>query len=187
VFHLSRRACAMRAGKCAGTGAQEVRIDSAVSVFRRVQSRNRIVYGARLAARACPVDNFSVPMLSTNRKSAHHSAGLLLFWVLCICPWNSLFVKALKRLDQTRRCFGGRQPLWGTGVTSRITVRSSPIACKALTADSRPAPGPFTKTSTSFSPWPIACLEASCATICAAYAVLLREPLKPTLPALDHP
>src|SRR6266516_2507149 len=33
----------------------------------------------------------------------------------------------------------------------------------------------------------MACREASCATICAAYAVLLREPLKPTLPALDHP
>ena len=28
---------------------------------------------------------------------------------------------------------------------------------------------------------------ASCATNCAAYAVLLREPLKPTRPALDHP
>src|SRR5439155_26989835 len=86
-----------------------------------------------------------------------------------------------------RCCFGGRQPLCGTGVTSRITVRSRPIACKARTADSRPAPDPFTRTSTYFSPWPIACRDASCATICAAYAVLLREPLNPTLPALDQP
>src|SRR5438552_4063916 len=29
--------------------------------------------------------------------------------------------------------------------------------------------------------------QASCATICAAYAVLLREPLNPTFPALDQP
>jgi hypothetical protein len=29
--------------------------------------------------------------------------------------------------------------------------------------------------------------QASCATSCAAYAVLLRDPLNPTLPALDHP
>ena len=33
----------------------------------------------------------------------------------------------------------------------------------------------------------MACREASCATIWAAYAVLLREPLNPTFPALDHP
>src|ERR1700757_3550633 len=30
--------------------------------------------------------------------------------------------------NQTRRCFGGRQPLCGTGVTSRITEISRPIA-----------------------------------------------------------
>src|SRR5438874_10572935 len=68
-----------------------------------------------------------------------------------------------------------------------MTVSSRPIACKARTADSRPAPGPLTSTSTSLRPWPMACREASCATICAAYAVLLRDPLNPTLPALDHP
>ena len=32
------------------------------------------------------------------------------------------------------------------------TVRSSPMACNARTADSRPAPGPRTRTSTSFNP-----------------------------------
>src|SRR5213075_2465410 len=46
-----------------------------------------------------------------------------------------------------------------------------PTAWMARTADSRPAPGPFTRTSTSFRPWPIAWRQASCATICAAYAV----------------
>ena len=46
--------------------------------------------------------------------------------------------------DQTRRRFGGRQPLWGTGVTSLIRVTSRPTACSARMAASRPAPGPFT-------------------------------------------
>src|ERR1041385_5174666 len=36
-------------------------------------------------------------------------------------------------------------------------------------------------------PWDIAWRAASCATCCAANAVLLREPLKPTRPALDQP
>src|SRR5437773_2538425 len=64
---------------------------------------------------------------------------------------------------------------------------SRPIACKARMADSRPEPGPLTLTSTSFMPCDIACLAASWATCCAAKAVLLREPLNPTRPALDQP
>ena len=47
-------------------------------------------------------------------------------------------------IDQTRRRFGGRQPLWGMGVTSLIRVTSRPVACSARIADSRPAPGPLT-------------------------------------------
>lgn len=46
--------------------------------------------------------------------------------------------------DQTRRRFGGRQPLWGMGVTSRMTVISNPLACRLRTAASRPDPGPLT-------------------------------------------
>ncbi len=46
--------------------------------------------------------------------------------------------------------FGGRQPLCGIGVTSLIEVTSNPAACKALTAASRPGPGPLTQTSTVF-------------------------------------
>ena len=38
---------------------------------------------------------------------------------------------------------GGRQPLCGMGVTSRIAEISSPAFCKARIADSRPTPGPF--------------------------------------------
>ena len=44
--------------------------------------------------------------------------------------------------------FGGRQPLCGTGVTSRMVRTSNPAADSARTADSRPDPGPLTRTST---------------------------------------
>src|ERR1039458_7954076 len=54
-------------------------------------------------------------------------------------------------------------------------------------ADSRPEPGPLTRTSISLMPCDIACRAASCATCWAAKAVLLREPLNPTRPALDQP
>lgn len=43
--------------------------------------------------------------------------------------------------------FGGRQPLCGSGVTSVIEVTSMPELCTVRIADSRPEPGPFTKTS----------------------------------------
>src|SRR5690606_15317300 len=49
---------------------------------------------------------------------------------------------------QTRRRFDGRHPLCGIGVTSRIDFTSIPTVCSARIADSRPAPGPLTFTST---------------------------------------
>src|SRR6201999_239009 len=49
-------------------------------------------------------------------------------------------------------------------------------------ADSRPAPGPFTWTSSTFTPCSDAFLAAESAATCAAYGVDLREPLKPLLP-----
>src|SRR2546421_7329503 len=58
-----------------------------------------------------------------------------------------------RQSHQTRRRFGGRQPLCGIGVTSRITTMCSPAAASARTADSRPEPGPFTRTSTLFIPY----------------------------------
>src|SRR5665213_4476637 len=73
------------------------------------------------------------------------------------------------------------------GVTSLMVVISKPMACKARMADSRPEPGPLTRTSTSRIPCDIAWRAASWATCWAAKAVLLREPLKPTRPALDQP
>src|SRR6266436_1874426 len=61
----------------------------------------------------------------------------------------------------TRRRFGGRQPLCGIGVMSRMATMCSPAAASARTADSRPEPGPFTFTSTLFMPnWSRAALAA---------------------------
>src|SRR5699024_1641784 len=51
---------------------------------------------------------------------------------------------SVSSFNQTRRRLGGRQPLWGMGVTSLIIVTSRPVACSARIADSRPAPGPLT-------------------------------------------
>src|SRR5512142_234090 len=86
----------------------------------------------------------------------------------------------------TRRRCGGRQPLCGIGVTSRIDFTSRPTACSARMADSRPAPGPFTRTSTLRIPTVFAALPAFTAACVAANGVPLREPLNPMPPALDH-
>src|SRR5260370_10442584 len=88
---------------------------------------------------------------------------------------------------QTRRRLGGRQPLCGIGVTSRSSTMWSPAAASARTADSRPEPGPFTRTSTLFMPyWSRATPAAASEACCAAYGVPLREPLKPIAPAEDQ-
>src|SRR5579863_6037092 len=85
---------------------------------------------------------------------------------------------------QTRRRFGGRQPLCGIGVISRMATMCRPAAASARTADSRPEPGPFTFTSTLFMPnWSRAALAAVNPACWAAYGVPLREPLKPIEPA----
>src|ERR1700730_3810248 len=62
-----------------------------------------------------------------------------------------------------------------------------PEAARARTADSRPDPGPLTRTSMLFIPYwsratPAAVMEACW----AAYGVPLREPLKPIEPAEDQ-
>ena len=67
-----------------------------------------------------------------------------------------------------------------------IIVISNPATCKALTAASRPGPGPLTFTDTVFIPFSIAALPAASPAICAANGVDLREPLNPSAPALDH-
>src|SRR5918998_5845662 len=59
-----------------------------------------------------------------------------------------------------------------------------PLAASERIAISRPAPGPLTNTSTERRPCSIALRAAPSAVTCAAYGVLLREPLKPEAPAL---
>src|SRR3954454_19038680 len=84
--------------------------------------------------------------------------------------------------SQTRRFLGGRQPLWGRGVTSSIALIERPEACRAVIALSRPEPGPLTLTSTSLTPYLVAVWAAVSAARWAAKGVLLRLPLKPTVP-----
>src|SRR5689334_21192197 len=86
-------------------------------------------------------------------------------------------------IGYTLRRLGGRQPLCGIGVTSLITEISSPAACMARMAASRPTPGPLTRSETSLTPASIAFLAAVSAASCAANGVPLRAPLNPTEPA----
>src|SRR5699024_11212946 len=82
----------------------------------------------------------------------------------------------------TRRRFGGRQPLWGMGVTSLIMLTSRPTACSARMAASRPWPWPLTKTSTVFRPCSIAARAATSAAVCAAKWVDFLRPRRPCPP-----
>src|SRR6266849_10218105 len=70
------------------------------------------------------------------------------------------------------------------GVTSEMLVIFKPQLLSARTADSRPGPGPPTRTSTFFTPCSWAATPAFSAATCAANGVLLREPRKPTPPAV---
>src|SRR5580704_4255610 len=88
--------------------------------------------------------------------------------------------------NKTRSRFGGRHPLCGMGVTSRMERTSIPDDANARTADSRPEPGPLTRTSTLRTPWSRAMLAAFEAACCAANGVPLRDPRKPSDPELFH-
>src|SRR5277367_2485543 len=89
-------------------------------------------------------------------------------------------------LRYTRRFLGGLQPLCGIGVTSLIARTSMPAVASARTADSRPEPGPLTRTSTVRNPLSPALLAAVMAACCAANGVPLRDPRNPNEPALDQ-
>src|SRR3954453_8873201 len=67
-----------------------------------------------------------------------------------------------------------------------MLVTSSPAACSERMAVSRPEPGPFTNTSTFWSPCSMPLRAAASAVTCAAKGVDLREPLKPAPPADSH-
>src|ERR1035437_2450079 len=87
---------------------------------------------------------------------------------------------------QTLRRFRGRQPLCGIGVASLMDRMSMPAAARARIALSRPAPGPFTRTSSERTPFSWAICAALPAASCAANGVPLREPLNPMRPAEDQ-
>jgi hypothetical protein len=104
----------------------------------------------------------------------------------CLVPDFKLAIGNRKSaMLQTLRRFGGRQPLCGIGVVSRIVITRMPAFAIALIADSRPPPGPFTRTSHWCIPASCAFLAASYAACCAANGVPLREPRKPRAPADD--
>src|SRR6476620_7816718 len=65
---------------------------------------------------------------------------------------------------------------------SEMLVIFKPQAFRARTADSRPGPGPPTRTATFFTPCSCAALPALSAATCAANGVDLREPRKPQPP-----
>src|SRR5665213_1022906 len=89
-------------------------------------------------------------------------------------------------LSYTRRFLGGRHPLWGIGVRSRMERTSRPAVDSARTADSRPAPGPLTFTFTLRTPDSLALLAAVSEACCAAKGVPLRDPRNPRDPELDQ-
>src|SRR3984957_16622672 len=59
-----------------------------------------------------------------------------------------------------------------------------PEVFSARTADSRPGPGPPTRTSTFLTPCSCAAVPAFSAATCAANGVLLREPRNPQPPGV---
>src|SRR5918999_2159733 len=92
----------------------------------------------------------------------------------------------VKSCGQTRRFLGGRQPLCGIGVTSRMLTTRRPTDARAWIADSRPLPGPCTRTCTRRSPRFIASRPQFSAATVAANGVDFLEPLNPALPADPH-
>src|SRR5579859_2097142 len=72
------------------------------------------------------------------------------------------------------------------GVASLMLRTSKPAVERARTADSRPEPGPLIRTSTVRMPLSPALLAAVMAACWAAKGVPLRDPRKPSEPALDQ-
>src|SRR3989338_2701642 len=92
----------------------------------------------------------------------------------------------IKSIDYTRRGFGGRGPLCGTGVSSAMRETSIPLPANPRSADSRPAPTPRITTSTSLTPMIAALSPTSSPTLAAANGVPFFAPEKPSAPEDDH-
>src|SRR5438874_3067548 len=72
------------------------------------------------------------------------------------------------------------------GVLSLMARTSKPAVASARMADSRPDPGPLTRTSTARRPTSLAFEAAVIDACCAAKGVPLRDPRNPREPALDR-
>src|SRR5690606_29311164 len=86
-------------------------------------------------------------------------------------------------LGHSRRRVGSRQLLRAMRVPSEITINSIPASCSHRSARPRPAPGPLTNTSTWRRPRFIARRAAPSSDRAAAFVEILRESLKPAVPA----
>src|SRR5688500_12614608 len=104
----------------------------------------------------------------------------------CMLRFPCFVTKHQARCCYTLLRLGGRQPLCGIGVTSLIDFTWSPAAASAWIADSRPLPGPCTRTCTRFTPAVSASRAACSAATVAAQGVLFLEPLKPAFPDEPH-
>src|SRR5437867_11517049 len=89
-------------------------------------------------------------------------------------------------MAQSRGFLGGRQPLCGIGVTSRIERICKRAVASAWIADSRPEPGPCTRTCTRRTPRLSASRAACSAATVAAHGVDFFEPWNPALPEEPH-
>ena len=153
--------CAPPSRSRCGTGARAARRCASPSAFRATARRNR-PSSARRAWPCWPgtklrfsIAHFSVKHRRPFRKSfipsrRHNRQTASRCLAKCFSPLHQL---QKQFPNQTRRRFGGRQPLCGTGVTSLMALMCKPEDASARTADSRPAPGPFTRTSTDFIPY----------------------------------
>src|ERR1044071_6476641 len=139
----------------------------------------------RRRAVACPCWPGAYGRRSTGHFSVKH-----------LVPFRNSFVPSRRHclqlgpvyrpMDQTLRRLGGRQPLCGIGVTSLMDFTCSPADASAWIADSRPLPGPCTRTWTRLTPRFSASRPAPSAATVAANGVLFLEPLKPALPDDPH-
>ena len=74
----------------------------------------------------------------------------------------------------------------GIGVTSLMDLTCSPAVASACIADSRPLPGPWTRTCTRRTPSVMASRATCSAATVAAKGVDFFDPLNPALPAEPH-
>src|SRR5580704_2541500 len=121
-----------------------------------------------------PLRNNFIP----SRRHSRHTGPMYLAITLvsaCLYPTR-----------HTLRFLGGLHPLCGMGVLSLIPRTSKPAVAKARIADSRPDPGPLTRTSTTRRPTSFAFDAAVMEACCAANGVPFLDPRKPSEPALDQ-